>query len=103
MDLIVCNGNGCTDRFGVQYEFGGGWGLHPNGPVTSQHCLAGLNWRQPATFSFTGFHNAVSLGGGAYRLTVPAGTKVWAAFSKCGQQCRPATNLGGNTWRFDPC
>jgi hypothetical protein len=101
MDWIVSRGG---DRYGVQYDFGGGWGAHPSSNTSSQHCLAGLSWRvPPTTFSFSGFGNAVSLGGGAYRITVPADVTVHDAFSKCGQVCRRATHLGGNTWRFDPC
>jgi hypothetical protein len=113
MDWILCRGSksgaktgtaACTDRYGVQYDFGAGWGVHPSGPVSSQHCLAGLSWRVPdGTFSFSGFGAAVSLGGGSYRITLPADVTVFEAYSKCGQICRRATNLGGNTWRFDPC
>lgn len=116
MDWILCRGsvvgNGtvtnpdvpCTDRFGVQYDFGGGWGPHPSGPISSQHCLAGRSWRVPSSgFSYAGFGSAVSLGGGAYRITLPVDVTVLEAYSKCGQACRSATHLGGNTWRFDPC
>jgi hypothetical protein len=102
MDLIVSRPG--TRRYGVQYEFGIGWGAHPSTNVSSQHCLAGLSWRvPPSSFSMKTFGSAVSLGGGAYRITLPSDVTVHDAFSKCGQVCRRATHLGGNTWRFDPC
>jgi hypothetical protein len=102
MDWIITRGS--SSRYGVQYDFGSGWGEHPSGPISNQHCLAGLSWSiPPSSFSYSGFGSAVSLGGGSYRITVPADVTVIEAYSKCSTTCRRATHLGGNTWRFDPC
>ncbi|HYD10269.1 MAG TPA: hypothetical protein VEA78_09205 [Acidimicrobiales bacterium] len=111
MDFILCryfdSKTYCSEKYGVQYDFGDGWGPHPTGG-SNEHCLQGLSKTvPPQSFSYDGFGSAISLGGGAYKIGLPWDVTVWSAFSKCGQVCRPATYLGyaaGKKWyRFDPC
>lgn len=108
MDLVVrrrSDPNGT--KYGIQYEFGKGWGPHPTGGVNKEHCLAGYQpWGSPTSFDFSGFAAAVWQPGGDYTITInDPDVVVVHAFSKCGQLCRPADLQHGtlNTWIFRTC
>lgn len=99
LDLVVCRGSGCTQRYAITWDPKGGWSKHS---PSNAHCITGSWTSAPGNFSFSGFPTPTfNSSAGTYTLALPADVKVWQAVSKAGQGCQPAVNTSGNTWRFD--